>query len=959
MVMELLQKQLLLVVNEVVEEVQLSMNKSLEIADIVATLPDVTRVFDKNITEEETRRRLKEVQETIAVISAQHADSESILLFGADGDIAASSTGVRGSIAAKSYYPEVMAGSLSMGTTEDLISGEMLPYLAAPILEKGKIVGGVVIYVNHKSMFNRWSERIKQDPQARLQILDKNKAPLFYVWGDSFNGPQNQEASIRRVYDVFFQQPEKTLISYTTDSHRVGMHATVPGLNWVVLLTNDEAYFFHGTTKLFYRAVVFAFIVALIMLGLVTLLIRKLIIRLERAHEDVTRITSTIPGAVVKLKISSDGKFQLLYANSAFYDLTGYSPAEVEENLHNDLTSIILPEDLPNLRSILAESVASNSHPTVEARAIRKDGTIYWTSTRASYIVEPQGDILLDAVLLDITDIKEAQETLREQKYILEKLVEERTTSLAASEASSRQEKALLRSIFHHIPDFIYYKDLEGYYIGCNKACAEFFGVPEAEVQGKTDHILFAKNPEIAEQCLRQDALVCETMEPLLHIEEESITAEGKHIFLETTKVMFTDAEGVPLGLVGISRDVTDRVLTTQELHKSKEEAQAANKAKSEFLANMSHEIRTPLNGIIGMNHLAQQADPSPRIQGYLIKMETSAKNLLSIINEILDFSKIEAGRIELENQPFTLQAVLASLEDMFAPMAEKKGLSLIMPPAEQCKAFFPLKGDDLRLGQVLINLLSNAIKFTEKGQIEVKATTSRMDNGRILLEASVSDTGIGLSKENIGRLFSSFAQADSSITRRFGGTGLGLAISKALLELMDGSIRVESEEGVGSTFFITACFDTPPEGTAMPLIHHLPFRQSEKIDFHGLRVLLVEDNEINQMIAQEMLSMKGCIVDVANNGVEAVTKVEHAPYNLILMDIQMPYMDGFEATRRIRQTHTDVPIVAMTAHAMQEDREKSLAAGMQDHISKPIDPDKLYHVMERVLGLAEHLPPV
>ncbi len=959
-VISLLQRQLLLVVEEVAEEVHRAMDNSQEIVDIVASLPGVTLTFRQDLPVEEKRNRLKDVQTTIRVMAEKHAATESILLFDTDGDVVVSTEGVRGSVAHQPFFSAVMGNVTSTGITDDPVSGEERPYLAAPIHDTGllgspgKVIGGIVVYLDNKKMFLRWINRVKEDPLVRLLVLGPENTPLFYIWGDPPTQPIKQGIALEDSFKQLFLSPPQSLIFYTAEGPRVAMYSQVPGMDWNVLLVNDEAYFLHGPTELLYRSAEFAFIIALLVLGAVTLLIRSLIGRLERANDDVTRITNTIPGAVIKIRATLDGKYEIVSANSAFYELIGYTEQEVQEELHNDLSNVVFPEDTATMRAIIEESVQLRTHPTVEMRAKRKDGSIYWTSTRASYVVEPSGNILLDAVLLDVTDIKEAQNTLREQKYILEKLVEERTASLAESEASSRQEKALLRSVLHHIPDFIYYKDLDGKYLGCNASCSVLFGVPPEEIPGKTDFELLAGLPGLAEQCVQNDEMLRATGEPQRDMQEQAILPDGRHLNLETTKALFLDEEGTPLGLVGISRDVTERENITRELQKSKEEAQSANKAKSEFLANMSHEIRTPLNGIIGMNHLALQSDPPPRIEDYLLKMESSAQNLLGIINEILDFSKIEAGKIDLDNHPFALQSVLASLSDMFTPMAAKKGITLSMPCMETGNIFLPLMGDDLRLGQVFMNLLSNAIKFTDKGMVEVDAKTTAMPDGRVLLTASVADTGIGLSQENISRLFASFAQADSSITRRFGGTGLGLTISKSLIELMGGSIRVESEVGVGSTFIFTAFFDTPPEGSSLCLPPPGPPCEEAPVWFENLHVLLVEDNEINQLIAQEMLSMKGCVVDVANNGVEAVAHVENTAYALILMDIQMPYMDGFEATRRIRSTNPHVPIIAMTAHALQEDRKKSLAAGMQEHISKPIDPDKLYQVMKAVLDSAK-----
>ena len=372
--------------------------------------------------------------------------------------------------------------------------------------------------------------------------------------------------------------------------------------------------------------------------------------------------------------------------------------------------------------------------------------------------------------------------------------------------------------------------------------------------------------------------------------------------------------------------------------------AEEASRAKGDFLARMSHEIRTPMNAIIGMSHLCLQTSLDSKQNNYVTKILSSANNLLGILNDILDFSKIEADKLELESIPFLLSDVLKNVNTILAIRAEERGIALTMQVDPELPHAFA--GDPLRLGQVLINLAGNAIKFTEKGSVSICVELESQNASSVHVRFSIQDTGIGMTGEQLAGLFQPFSQADGTITRKYGGTGLGLAISKRLLEMMRGELQVTSRFGEGSLFtFVLPLYKAQIEENSQP--QTLVECSGPSVD--GLRVLLVEDNEINQEIALDMLGSVGVKVDVAANGQEALDAVAAAKYDLIFMDIQMPVMDGLEATRRIRalgHTPQSLPIVAMTAHAMRGDKEISLLAGMNDHITKPLEPKLLYSML-------------
>ena len=416
------------------------------------------------------------------------------------------------------------------------------------------------------------------------------------------------------------------------------------------------------------------------------------------------------------------------------------------------------------------------------------------------------------------------------------------------------------------------------------------------------------------------------------------------------------DEAGNPVGTVGLTFDITAEHEATQAIQRARAAAEEANRLKSEFLANVSHEIRTPMNAIIGMTELALGGTLPPREHDQVAKANAAARNLLAVLNDILDFSKIEAGKLDVDRTAFSLPALIGSALDMVRLQAHAKGLDLgveLQPDVPE-----RVIGDPIRLSQVLTNLLSNAVKFTERGRVHLRISRADGNSGaHPVVRFEIEDSGIGLSEEQQARLFEAFTQADASTTRRFGGTGLGLVISRRLLDLMGGGIGVRSVLGQGSLFWFQLPLEADTRDGAGADAAADP--ASPRLD--GLRVLLAEDNPLNRELAMTLLERAGAQVTAVDTGAQAVAAVQSGRFDVVLMDVQMPEMDGYEATRRIRAlggAAGQLPIVAMTANAMSGDRERSLSVGMNEHLSKPIDTAVLRQTLARLRTTQAEAPP-
>ncbi|MFV1964515.1 MAG: response regulator [Pirellulaceae bacterium] len=763
------------------------------------------------------------------------------------------------------------------------------------------------------------------------------------------------------------------------------------------------------------------------------------------------------------ITLDSDGK--IIQFNPAAEKTFGYGTKEVIDKVFDEL---FLPPDVSerqrrSFQNFQRDRTGTMIGRRLEVPAYHKDGTEFVVEM-ATHGLTLEGKPVFAVFMRDITAKKKAEE------------------DRAKFEEMLRRERDLLLTLMDNLPDYIFAKDAQGRFTTANRTLLRDMGAESRKaVVGKTDRDFWPE--ELAQQYAATDKAVLDSGEPLINQEEAGVAdAAGNPRWLLTTKAPLRDRTGTVEGLVGICRDITSRKHAEEELQKAKDAAEAASRAKSDFLANMSHEIRTPMNAVIGMTELLLDTDLSPSQHDYLQMVQESGESLLALINDVLDFSKIEAGKFELDKAEFDLYESLGGTMKSLAVRAHRKRLELACRIAPNTPRI--VVGDMNRLRQVLVNLIGNAIKFTDEGEVVLEVTCQPKSESELVVDFSVRDTGIGIPEEKLTSIFDAFEQADVSMTRRFGGTGLGLSIASRIVELMNGRISLESEEGKGSTFRFRATFEpgheeTPdaalepavvaeartlvvddnatnrlilsemlqnwgmeltvaenasvalealetahreqrtiqlivsdvnmpeidgyefaelvrkhPDLSDTPIIllnsgdrpgylvcceklriaaHMLkPVQQPElfravvkalqvtvpdgalRVLREGvpetarpLRILLAEDSVVNQRLACALLKRQGHSVVVANTGQEALDAHAAQPFDLALMDVQMPQMDGFQATRMIRErekaTGTHLPIVAMTAHAMKGDRERCLESGMDDYVSKPIRSQLLY----------------
>ncbi len=558
--------------------------------------------------------------------------------------------------------------------------------------------------------------------------------------------------------------------------------------------------------------------------------------------------------------------------------------------------------------------------------------------------LEMQEELSRLAMEIDIIDFK-LQRALKD-KSVVNSLLTKTSEDLKSALQKQESQAEMLNILLDTIPALVYFKDSGLRYQIVNKAFIEFSGLARTDVIGKTLKEVFRHYlPEGEYQTLEKRVI---KEGSFFYNVEELVEQNEKKIWVHTNIAPVRSNEGEIIGLIGISWDISSQKNYEQQLKHARDMAEEGVRSKDQFLTNMSHEIRTPLNGIIGMADILNQTSLQKKQKDYLINLLNSARHLMSLIEDVFEFSAMVTGKYKPEMGKFSLSQLMDQAGEKFKKEAEKKGIKFRREIDSELPEFFV--GDKGSLRIVLRNLLSNAIKFTHEGHVVLSVKPEKASkNGQLLVRFEVEDTGIGIKDIHLNKIFESFSQVDISTTKNYQGTGLGLAISKSLVEIMKGRIGMQSSEGKGSVFWfvIPLKAEMPEEET---------FDEAKIIELlKAFRILMIEDNLINQKISKVIFEKNGCKLEVANNGKEGLEKYVDNPYDLILMDIQMPVMDGLEATRKIRQFEKKqgkrhALIVALTANALESDRRKTREAGMDGFIAKPFIPKELFKTLHNLI---------
>ena len=516
------------------------------------------------------------------------------------------------------------------------------------------------------------------------------------------------------------------------------------------------------------------------------------------------------------------------------------------------------------------------------------------------------------------------------------------------------KNRAMLLEVLNSIPQSVFWKDKNSVYQGCNSSFAKDAGIIDPEkIIGKTDHDM----PWLKDDCesyISDDREVINSGRPKRHIIEQLTRSDGTRVWVDTSKVPLFEQNGESFGVLGLYEDITERKHAEAELLAAKEASEKANQAKSMFLANMSHEIRTPMNGIIGFTKILESTRLDEPQKEYVNILKISTYHLLEIINDILDISKIESGKFKLVYEEFNFKELFNQVVEMFRPAAEKKQLSfkVCISPKINYFAF----GDPTRLNQMLSNLISNSVKFTETGSIEVIAEEIEKNGDMVRIKLSVIDTGIGISEDKISKIFDSFFQIDGSYTKKYQGTGLGLTIVKNLVELMSGSVSVSSEIEKGTRFDLILPFKISEEKKPELKTPAAVIKDAVQAEA-AHRALIVEDEDISGKLALYVMKKNGFEAHIAENGKKAIEMIEKQKYDIILMDIQLPEMNGMTAIKIIRERSASednfkTKIIALTAYALEGDREKFIEAGADDYVSKPLGEKELLSTISKLLNI-------
>jgi PAS domain S-box-containing protein len=640
----------------------------------------------------------------------------------------------------------------------------------------------------------------------------------------------------------------------------------------------------------------------------------------ERASINEEKYRTLVEDSGVTMMVV-DKKGVIQFASKSVKELCQFSTEE--------LVGMALIQCMPNdyrdqVSAILSTAASRGTYNNnIEIQIYTKTSGTKWVSCRIFPVRKEDGRVQEWQIM--IWDIDE------EKKIYLE---------LEELESERKNQQRLIQDIIDNIPSVIYIKDIKGRYLAINRRMEEVLNLPHERIIGRTDADIIFDKAQYQEYKNSDDAVLSSKS---MVVFEDVIPFDGKKQYFLVTKFPLLDEDGNVKNICGLATDITERKSVELKLLQAKKEAEKAKAAQETFLANMSHEIRTPMNGIMGMTNLLISSHLNEEQKDFAGSIQDSARNLLAIINDLLDFSKIKSGKFQFEYSPFNIRHVIKKAVYPLQFKAEEKMLKMnivfdMMVPEV-------LIGDPLRLQQIIINLMGNAIKFTSTGSVDLYVACNRHNDDLIDLRINVKDTGIGIAENKLEYIFESFTQDSEDTSRKYGGTGLGLAIVKQLAELQKGSVSIKSTLGKGSVFSVVIPFKVSNE---MPTDENRLNNTGRKANLlEGLSVLVADDNLINQKVVKNTLERQGATVRLASNGQEAIHHVKAQNFDIILMDLQMPEVDGYKATRYIRQVlKIDTPIVAMTADALKGEAEKCYDAGMTDFISKPFEPDDLFQLL-------------
>ncbi|MDX2002131.1 MAG: PAS domain S-box protein [Chitinophagales bacterium] len=620
--------------------------------------------------------------------------------------------------------------------------------------------------------------------------------------------------------------------------------------------------------------------------------------RLKKREEQINDVNNNVYYGIFRIDMES----RLLYANEQLVKMLGYSISE-DRMVISELRSVL--QSSSEISRMMQNNQAIHDY---EVQLQRRDGSDFWGQLSLRPVYNDKHKLeCYDGTLIDITSRKKAE-----------------------------TELMLFSAAIDHTSTGVIITDKNGGISYCNPYFMKLTGYAAKEMMGKRLEDFGVKDDN------SNLHMWTKLVSGLVWKGDLNFYTKAGQIITELTSVApIRNDKGQIMNFVIVTEDITDRKKAELELLHAKEQAETTTKAKQQFLSTMSHELRTPMNSVIGITNLLLEENPRPEQIENLNILKYSATQLLGTINDILDLSKIEAGKLELHEDNFDLHYLLINTKRTHSINAKKKNLSLSLKVDEILPNI--LRGDQLRLSQILNNLVGNAVKFTEKGEVKIQVNTKRESLEDVNLQIKISDTGIGISKEQMERIFDSFSQASSDTSRKYGGTGLGLAITKKLVEMMGGTIALESQIGRGSTFTIDLTLKKGSKAFKAEKVAEV----GEFSQLHGIKILLVDDNKINQKVASKFLSKWNTIVELADSGQEALEKLKNNSFDIILMDIQMPEMNGYEATQAIRKLadkeKSNIPVIALTAAALSEEKEAAFQSGMNDYVSKPFAPAELY----------------